>query len=713
MTTIYLSSTYEDLKEYRRIVFDALRKSKYTVIAMEDYVATDKRPVEKCLVDVARSDIYVGIFAFRYGYIPPSEHNNPAGLSITELELRHAERLEKPCLIFLVSEDAFWPRKFDDGRSGKGEQINRLRGYLQTEKMASFFASPHELASLVQAAMLRHLQQSQIEENKEAALASSAITWEIEEHGSPYPGLLHFTREYAPVFFGRDAEIRAILDLTYTPEGRFIIVSGSSGTGKSSLVDAGVLWQLEQAELPGDKRCRSLRMVPSQGSHPFDALMRVLHSYAERAGLDPYRLGDEMAAKPATFTDRIQKIIANGIDRDALVLFVDQMEELFTARDQNNDRVRPGAFLSALYRGAHETQLWVIATIRSDFLHHCHNHPDMLKVLRGPGHYPLGQVEPLIMDDMIVKPAQCAGLSISDTLVRRLIRDAGSEPGNLPLLAFVLERLFEQRQGNLLSEEVYKAIGGVEGAIADHIKTVEEPLTEKFGSKALDRLQQIFPSLLQVGVEGPPTRRRALWLEFASDLRPIVEFLVKKRLLSTEGEGDESTVSLVHEALIHSWNRLQTWLREDREILLWQQRLQALVDDWQRTRDKGMLLRGGPLVEAKRWRTERREKLTTYQKDFIRASQNRQIRGRLGIGSAVTVVLIVVSFFLWVTDNNMNVRLGLGIILCELKLYTLQPEMIEVLAGTFMMGSSNQPSPTADLLAREDEFKQHKVKFNH
>jgi hypothetical protein len=80
MATIYLSSTYEDLKDYRRVVFELLRKSDYQVIAMEDYVATDQRPVDKCLKDVDRADLYVGLFAFRYGYVPPSHHNNPNSL---------------------------------------------------------------------------------------------------------------------------------------------------------------------------------------------------------------------------------------------------------------------------------------------------------------------------------------------------------------------------------------------------------------------------------------------------------------------------------------------------------------------------------------------------------------------------------------------------------------------------------------------------------
>ena len=109
MATIYLSSTYEDLKNYRGVVFEALRKSGYHVIAMEDYVATDQRPVEKCLMDVEKADIYVGLFAFRYGYVPPPAHNNPDRLSITELEFRHAEKLKKPCLTFIAKEDAGIP----------------------------------------------------------------------------------------------------------------------------------------------------------------------------------------------------------------------------------------------------------------------------------------------------------------------------------------------------------------------------------------------------------------------------------------------------------------------------------------------------------------------------------------------------------------------------------------------------------------------------
>jgi formylglycine-generating enzyme required for sulfatase activity len=160
-TTIYLSSTYEDLKDYRLAVFEALRKSGYYVIAMEDYVATDQRPVDKCLNDVEKADLYVGLFAFRYGYIPPANHNNPNGWSITELEFRHADRLKKPCLIFLADhKQTGIPQQFVDAFTSDGdagEKIKRLREYLVRERMASFFSSPYQLASLVLGEVTRYL----------------------------------------------------------------------------------------------------------------------------------------------------------------------------------------------------------------------------------------------------------------------------------------------------------------------------------------------------------------------------------------------------------------------------------------------------------------------------------------------------------------------------------------------------------------------------
>ena len=124
MAVIYISSTYEDLKDHREAVYRALRRLGHDVHAMEDYVATDARPLDKCLGDVAAADVYLGIFAWRYGFVPNKD--NPQGQSITEREYRHAVERGKPCLIFLLHEDADWKpqvrRRCDCGGQGRAHR---------------------------------------------------------------------------------------------------------------------------------------------------------------------------------------------------------------------------------------------------------------------------------------------------------------------------------------------------------------------------------------------------------------------------------------------------------------------------------------------------------------------------------------------------------------------------------------------------------------
>ncbi len=141
MARIYISSTYSDLVEAREAVCGALRKMQHDVIAMEDYVAADQRPLDKCLADVAACDIYVGIFAWRYGYVPPDQER-----SITELEFRQAQQSRKPCLLFLLHEEAPWPRKLLDRNL---EPIEELRAELARDYIVSFFRTPDDLAAAV------------------------------------------------------------------------------------------------------------------------------------------------------------------------------------------------------------------------------------------------------------------------------------------------------------------------------------------------------------------------------------------------------------------------------------------------------------------------------------------------------------------------------------------------------------------------------------
>lgn len=153
---IYISSTFEDLKDYRASVYHQLRKLRHDVISMEDYTAGDERPLDKCLQDVQDSDVYVGIFAWRYGYIPVK--NNPGKRSITELEYRHAVRCKKQCLIFILDKNAQWSPQFMDVHSGKkdaGKSINKLRLELTGRHSISWFTTSDKLVSDVLTSVYR------------------------------------------------------------------------------------------------------------------------------------------------------------------------------------------------------------------------------------------------------------------------------------------------------------------------------------------------------------------------------------------------------------------------------------------------------------------------------------------------------------------------------------------------------------------------------
>lgn len=213
---VYLSSTFDDLAAHRAAVFAALEKGGLDVARMEAYTAADERPLDLCLRDVAQSDIYVGLFAWRYGYEPPAEHGNPHAQSITELEYRRAEAAKLRKLLFFAHPDtqAGWPERFKDevtGAGGRGEKLNRFRKELGTEKTGSFFRTPEELATLVLASIMR----------------------------SGLSGRTYNVPPRAPGFVARPALTKSIVDaLLGTADGvpgASTLVQGPGGFGKTTL----------------------------------------------------------------------------------------------------------------------------------------------------------------------------------------------------------------------------------------------------------------------------------------------------------------------------------------------------------------------------------------------------------------------------------------------------------------------------------------------
>jgi uncharacterized protein YjbI with pentapeptide repeats len=188
---IYISSTYKDLKEYREAVYDALRKMSHNVIAMEDYVAQDQRPLQVCLKDVESCDIYIGIFAWRYGYIPIDEKDNPHKLSVTELEYRKAREKGIPCLIFLLDENREWPLRFSDGTIQSGtnaDNINKLRNYLKNEHTGSIFKNKDELSKLAVIAVGKAIgEKKKGKYEKYKKERTNYIKWILTDLDKPHP----------------------------------------------------------------------------------------------------------------------------------------------------------------------------------------------------------------------------------------------------------------------------------------------------------------------------------------------------------------------------------------------------------------------------------------------------------------------------------------------------------------------------------------------
>jgi hypothetical protein len=172
---VYLSSTFKDLEQHRAAAAAVLRRMGHEVIGMEDYVAADERPLDRCLADIARSDVYVGIIGWRYGYRPRKRRGQPK-MSITEHEYREAIRTDTPRLIFLLRTEAPWPVSLVDavaGAAGDAASLQALRNELERERLVSFFSTPDELAGLVGPAVYRQEAASDMVRN---VLQSNAAT---------------------------------------------------------------------------------------------------------------------------------------------------------------------------------------------------------------------------------------------------------------------------------------------------------------------------------------------------------------------------------------------------------------------------------------------------------------------------------------------------------------------------------------------------------
>ncbi|TKB61807.1 MAG: formylglycine-generating enzyme family protein [Nitrospira sp.] len=375
---------------------------------------------------------------------------------------------------------------------------------------------------------------------------------------SPYRGLQWFNQEYAPLFFGRDQEVAELIAKMSEPGGRALLVIGASGSGKSSVVSAGV-WKaiIKEGRLPVSAQWLWQRIQPSDGDTPCDALARGLKETFQLS------VRPRLMTTSPTLRDLLSKHLSQGQE---WILFVDQFEELFTSGFTEPDIQ---TFLELLIGTAQDqtNRLRVISTIRSEFLGQLEVYEPTLKLLNSHYGYHLGPVSPRMLQEMIEKPAGATGYSFEPRLVERILQETGQEPGNLALVEYALKQLFERRKGRMFTVEAYEAIGGVVGAIATKANEVLSGL----GEEVRGAFGRVFAELVHLERDYPPTRRRAAVSEFSSDpaAMQLIDALAGQecRVLVMSGTGQEATVEVAHEQLFSAWPKLKGWIDKSGEAL--------------------------------------------------------------------------------------------------------------------------------------------------
>jgi hypothetical protein len=441
-----------------------------------------------------------------------------------------------------------------------GRQADALAVYRQTSELL------REELGLEPGRVLQELERSILEHDSSLDAAAVAVTRGTSVGVCPFKGLAFFDRADAEYFCGRERLVSDLL--ARLVESPLVGILGSSGIGKSSLLHAGVLPALSEGSLPGSGDWRQAVLRP--GAHP----------HAE--------LG------PALAGDRLDHAFGQLRFGERLVIAVDQLEELFTLCEQEQERA---AFLEQLAVAARdpERRALVVVSLRADFYGRLASYPRFARLL-SRSHVLVGPMDRDELTQAIEQPAARAGLELEPGLAAALVSDVAGEPGGLPLLSTTLLQLWRNRDGRTLRYDSYRASGGVRGAVA---RLAEDAYTQ-LGESERPIARSVLLRLAS-GEDGTLARRRVplVELERISGAAPVLAELTDARLLTVS----DGQVELSHEALLREWPRYHAWLEEDRIDRRVHAHVTAAANDWdERGRDLADVYRGARLAAALDWR---------------------------------------------------------------------------------------------------------------
>ncbi|MEM7799145.1 MAG: hypothetical protein AAF633_08150 [Chloroflexota bacterium] len=436
-----------------------------------------------------------------------------------------------------------------------------------------------------------------------------------EPGDSPYMGLKKFDEENHALFFGRDSESASIVQQLH--EHGFLFVIGASGSGKSSVVRAGVLPVMRGSKtLPdgtepplGDWKIFTFNPT----AKPLTKLAVTLLSRKAKPFLRKLKESDR------ALLDAVPSVV-DLEEGEAFFLLVDQFEELFTLCKDETERKQ---FIDNLVVAAQDPDenVNIVVTMRADFYGYCLAYPALRELLR-TAQVPIGPLDRNGLIDVIVKPAQKGNWHIQKGLAEAILDDIGNQPGGLPLLSHALLETWRHRRGRTLTISGYQEAGEVKGAIARTAQLTYEsldPSQQKI-------VEQLFMLLTELGEGVEDTRRISSRDELvdvtgrpAEALDPIVQMLADARLIITKADG---VLEVAHEALIRNWPLLRSWLNDNREQLRFERQMRADAAEWERLgEDAGALYRGARLERALEWEAERKGAQGIRLTRFLAASE--------------------------------------------------------------------------------------------
>jgi WD40 repeat protein len=422
----------------------------------------------------------------------------------------------------------------------------------------------------------------------------------------PYQGLLPFTKEQAHFFFGREKVVQLLMEKL--ENYNFVPIIGASGSGKSSVVRAGLIPELE-------KNGWQILDPITPDVEPLSELRRAFKKYFPQ----PKELHEYIRNHPQGLHEIILRLPAN----ENFLLVIDQFEEVFTLCSQESERNRFIELLTSCpsWESNSSQRLAIVTTMRADFLESCLHSESLTQLIQEQKVL----MPPLVganLEKAIALPAQLQGYRFEEGLLGEIIQDVGKEEGCLPLLQFALTELWEKRDKHKiqLTLEKYQEMGGVIGALNRHAESIYQSLN----NQQQELLKRIFLKLVRTNHEDKDIRQRQPqnrlhWIKYPNNEQETVNDVLEKLIQGRLVIGNV-WLDLAHEALMEGWERFVEWRKEGRELRRLIDRIEDALREWQKEHKDENLMMGGLLAQVREQWQQLEPNLDDLARDFYQRS---------------------------------------------------------------------------------------------